>query len=78
MNNELCDVANNHHTESAGAIRVRVEPAADVTAPASRDSIRAVLDLSPMVLACVALRKQEQRLRRPRTVSFVIRRVTPT
>jgi hypothetical protein len=76
MNNELCEVANNHNTGLAGAIRVRVEPAADVTPPASRTSIPAVLDFSPMVLACVGSRKQKQRSRKPRTVSFEVRCVT--
>jgi hypothetical protein len=70
MNTELCEVANNHHTGLAGAIKVRVEPAKDVISPASRESIRTVLDFSSMVLACVASRKQKQRSRKPRTVSF--------
>jgi hypothetical protein len=70
MNTELYEVANNHHTALAGAIRVRVEPAADVTSPMSRDSNPAVLDFSPMALGCAGSRKQEQRLHKPRTVSF--------
>ena len=70
MNDELCEVANNHHTGFAGAIRVRVEPAADVTPRASGDSIPAVFDFSPMALSCMAWRKQAQRSRRRRTVSF--------
>ena len=70
MNTKQCEVDNNHDTALAGAIRVRVEPTGDVTSPASRDSIRTVLDFSSMVLACVASRKQKQRSRKPRTVSF--------
>ena len=76
MNTELCKVANNHHIGVASAIRVRVEPAADVTASASRTSIPAALDFRRMFLTSVASPKQEQRWRRPRTVSFGIRRVT--
>ena len=76
MNTELCELANNHHTALAGAIRVRVEPAEDVTSPAFRDSNRTVLDFSSMVLARVAARQQKQRSRKPRTVSFGVRCVT--
>jgi len=73
MNTKLCEVPNNHHTALAGAIRVRIEPAADVTSRASRDSNPTVLDFSPMVLGCVASRKQEQRSSKPRTVRFTVR-----
>ena len=76
MNTELCEVADNHQTGLAGAIRVRVGPAADVTPPASRDSIPVVLDFSPMVLTCAASRKQKQLPLKARTVSFEICRVT--
>ena len=77
MNNELCDVANDHRTGLTGAIRVRVGPAADVTQPAPGNSISAVLDFGPMVLACAASRKHRQQSPRPRTVGFENRRVTP-
>ena len=76
MNNELCEVANNHRTGLTNAIRVRVGPASDVTQPAPGNSPSTVLDFSPLVLACMASRKLQQRSQRPRTVGFEYQRVT--
>jgi hypothetical protein len=76
MNTELCEVADNRHIRLGSAIRVRVEPAADGTRRASRESIPAFLDFRPMVLTCKASPKQEQRWRSRRTVSFGTRRAT--
>src|SRR5687768_17509743 len=60
---EVCNRSRIPLTESAGAIRVRVQPDTNVTSAPSRIVIAPVLDFGPVVLAC-------ERQRKPRNVSF--------